>query len=77
MAFIKVPGLLGRVYVPEARPGKKHPCRDCFACEFCSDDRCRVCRRTKPTRPGGYNCNREPECGIGGDDIKKENGGKS
>ncbi|MBU2481502.1 MAG: hypothetical protein KJ760_10475, partial [Proteobacteria bacterium] len=38
----------GNVYVPEIKNTcpKKHPCKDCFACEFCSDDRCRVCRRT-------------------------------
>lgn len=47
MAFVKIPGLPGKVYVPDAVPGqkKKHLCRDCFSCEFCSDDRCRVCRR--------------------------------
>jgi len=22
---------------------KKHPCPDCFACQWCSDDRCRQC----------------------------------
>jgi len=25
---------------------KKHPCPDCFACQWCSDDRCRQCLRT-------------------------------
>ena len=25
---------------------KKHPCPDCHACQFCSDDRCRLCLRT-------------------------------
>lgn len=22
---------------------KKHPCRDCTFCQWCSDDRCRMC----------------------------------
>jgi hypothetical protein len=23
---------------------KKHPCPDCIYCQWCSDDRCRLCR---------------------------------
>ncbi|GAB7026847.1 hypothetical protein [Geotalea toluenoxydans] len=23
---------------------KKHPCPDCHFCQWCSDDRCRMCR---------------------------------
>ncbi|MDR3580872.1 MAG: hypothetical protein P4L44_13005 [Oryzomonas sp.] len=23
---------------------KKHPCPDCICCQWCSDDRCRLCR---------------------------------
>ena len=46
MAFVSVPGIQGKVYVPDQDPrSAKHPCRDCFACQQCSDDRCRVCRR--------------------------------
>ena len=46
MAFVRVPGLKGKVYVPEesGRSPKKKPCKDCFSCQQCSDDRCRVCR---------------------------------
>lgn len=46
MPFIKLPGLPGKVYVPKpsAAPRQKHPCPDCFACQECSEDRCRVCR---------------------------------
>jgi len=56
MPFVKMPGVTGKVYVPEAIPGQqaKHPCPDCFACQQCSDDRCRVCRapgRTGKRRP--------------------------
>ena len=25
-------------------PPKKHPCPDCRFCQWCSDDRCRLCR---------------------------------
>lgn len=24
--------------------GKKFPCSDCISCQWCSDDRCRLCR---------------------------------
>jgi len=50
MPFVKVPGVTGKVYVPEASAGqtKKHPCPDCFACQQCSDDRCNVCRTIEP-----------------------------
>ena len=26
---------------------KKYPCPDCKFCQWCSDDRCRICRMTK------------------------------
>lgn len=47
MPFISVPGLKGKVYVPEAPPDvrKKHNCPDCYTCQMCCDDRCGVCRR--------------------------------
>ncbi len=47
MAFVRLPGLKGRVFVPgdgKTRTKKKHPCRDCFDCHICTDGRCRVCR---------------------------------
>ena len=46
MPFVKIPGVTGQVYVPDTDPDllKKHPCPDCFACQFCSEDRCNVCR---------------------------------
>jgi hypothetical protein len=55
MGFVRVPGLRGKVYVPERCPAgvKKHPCRDCFDCQRCSDDRCRLCRSaSSKSRPG-------------------------
>ncbi|MFQ5645408.1 MAG: hypothetical protein ACE5GM_00615 [bacterium] len=27
-------------------PARKHPCKDCRFCQWCSDLRCRVCRGT-------------------------------
>ena len=56
MPFVKMPGLKGKVYVPEQPPDtpKKHPCPDCFSCQMCTDSRCRVClghREDKNTCP--------------------------
>lgn len=49
MAWKIIPGLKGRVYVPEEQEStpKKHACRDCFSCQLCSDDRCRLCEGRK------------------------------
>jgi len=49
MGFQKHPGIEGKVFVPDETAGTgKHTCRDCFSCQQCSDDRCRVCRSEKP-----------------------------
>ena len=47
MPFKGIPGLPGKVYIPEHNPDapKKNDCPDCFSCQMCSDSRCRVCRR--------------------------------
>ena len=49
MPFVTVPGLKGKLYVPETHKNcaRKHPCKDCFSCDRCSDDRCNVCRSGK------------------------------
>jgi hypothetical protein len=45
MAFKKLPDNLGMIYVPECSTGKKkHPCSDCFVCQWCGNERCRVCQ---------------------------------
>ena len=46
MPFVTIRAVTGKVYVPEKIPGicRKHPCPDCFSCQYCSDDRCNVCR---------------------------------
>ncbi len=47
MAFKSVPGLNGKVFVPESRPAeeRKHDCPDCQVCQVCSEDRCALCRK--------------------------------
>jgi hypothetical protein len=47
MPWIKMPGLDGRVYVPPEAVDASHKndCPDCFHCQLCSADRCRLCRR--------------------------------
>jgi len=62
--FIKVPGVSGKVYVPEScsAASKKHPCGDCFGCQRCSDDRCNLCRGADPGQ--GRNKEKTRECEI-------------
>jgi hypothetical protein len=45
MPFVEMPGLKGKVYVParQEESCRKHPCRDCYFCQMCSDDRCKLC----------------------------------
>jgi hypothetical protein len=49
MPFTTVRGLKGKVYVPDQpKEGtRKHPCKDCYSCQLCSDDRCRICLSLK------------------------------
>ena len=49
MPFVRVPGLPGKVFVPEecSRGEKKHDCKDCYQCQWCNDDKCRACLREK------------------------------
>ena len=47
MGFRKLPGNQGMIYIPDRRKiRRKHPCPDCFACHWCSNDRCLSCRPT-------------------------------
>jgi len=43
MAFIRIPGVTGMVYVPEQLGEKKNNCPDCYCCLQCSDERCELC----------------------------------
>lgn len=50
MAWITVAGLVGKVYRPDRSgcPPLKHACRNCFSCQGCDENRCRVCRNDPP-----------------------------
>ena len=50
MAFVKIPGIKGKIYEPDNRSDskKKHDCQDCYSCQMCSDTRCDVCRPEQP-----------------------------
>ena len=47
MPWIKIPEIEGLVYEPEPHKNKKkkHPCKDCFHCQMCSNTRCSECRK--------------------------------
>lgn len=46
MTFVEIPGFTGRLYVPDKKETfKKHKCKDCYSCGFCSDKRCELCCR--------------------------------
>jgi len=47
MAWIRIPGVEGLVFEPDEPVTRKHPCPDCFSCQFCSEARCVECRRRK------------------------------
>ena len=51
MTFEAVRGLKGKVYVPAATEGaaRRYPCKECYVCQLCSEDRCRVCRDGQKT----------------------------
>lgn len=45
MAFRNLPDNRGKIYLPETdQLSRKKPCSDCFACQWCSDERCLLCR---------------------------------
>jgi len=45
MSFKILPGNKGMIYIPNHRKiAKKQPCRDCFSCQWCSNERCSACR---------------------------------
>ena len=48
MAYRRIRGIPGLVYEPDPNPeGSKHPCKDCFFCQWCSDSRCESCLKEK------------------------------
>jgi hypothetical protein len=54
MAWITVPGLAGKVYVPDSagQAQKKHACKTCFSCQWCDETRCQVCRDERAAPDG-------------------------
>lgn len=45
MAWTTVPGLTGKIYIPnDDRQPAKHACKTCFSCQWCDENRCRVCQ---------------------------------
>ena len=47
MTLKRIPGLPGLIYVPDSTGPKKHNCKDCFFCQFCSDEKCSACLKRK------------------------------
>ena len=58
MSFKKLPDNLGLVYVPDCKPEKKkNPCQDCFSCQWCGNERCRICReKSSRKRKAAFFC---------------------
>jgi hypothetical protein len=52
MAWIRMPGIDGLVFVPEqsAANKRKRRCKDCFSCQHCGDTRCNECVMRKQCR---------------------------
>jgi len=51
MPFIELPGIKGKVFVPEdVSVEKKHNCPDCMNCQWCSDERCEACLKSHCNR---------------------------
>ena len=48
MPFIRIDGIEGKVFIPDEKTVfKKHPCKDCFFCQMCSDEKCSICLKKK------------------------------
>ncbi|MCJ7604201.1 MAG: hypothetical protein MUO63_22210 [Desulfobulbaceae bacterium] len=61
MAFKQLPGNQGMIYVPDSKPDKKkHPCPDCFFCQWCGNERCRTCRANICCKKNGGTLQRIP-----------------
>ena len=53
MVFKPAPNIKGRIFIPEEETPtrKKHTCPDCYTCQMCGEERCRVCRSETGDRP--------------------------
>jgi hypothetical protein len=64
MPFIKIKGFKALVFIPdETKLKRKHNCKDCFACQMCSDERCEECLKSH-CRRNGNDSTRDTECDI-------------
>ncbi|WP_025322906.1 hypothetical protein [Deferrisoma camini] len=43
--------LPGRLYVPAGGGPKKHPCPECYCCQWCPEVRCQACRSCPKAGP--------------------------
>jgi len=51
MPFITVSGIKGKIFIPDEHTIiKKNPCKDCFYCQFCSDEKCNLCLKNKASK---------------------------
>lgn len=50
MPFVRKAGITGLIWEPHRHGKKKHPCRDCFQCAWCGDERCESCVSGKRER---------------------------
>jgi hypothetical protein len=51
MSFKKLPDNRGLIYVPNCKPeNRKNPCPGCFSCQWCGNERCRLCREKAPQK---------------------------
>jgi hypothetical protein len=50
MKFERISGFEGKIFIPEddSKCKKKHSCKDCMSCQFCSDTRCELCLKRLP-----------------------------
>jgi len=55
MSFRILPNNQGMIFVPDCKPGQtKHLCPDCFTCQWCANERCRVCKGKTKGVSAGY-----------------------
>jgi len=64
MPFVRIPGLAGKIYVPEKQPEheKKYNCKDCFSCQQCTDERCQLCRNIAESEKSHSLQHKDPAC---------------
>ena len=59
MAYIRIKGVTGKIYVPDETGPKKHNCTDCFYCQMCSNERCASCLKQKSKKHQKHCCKKK------------------